>query len=649
MRLGIRAKQIAGVTLTVGLFVVVLSAVYVSQMAEAVLGENEQTANLLAKQIFHRAFEIVPGAEDPYQVLREDPGLRSLLESSLYGEVITGAAIVNTDLIVVTSDDRSQIDQPYVERDELKTLVDADVLTQLQTIFQLDGPTYEVREDITLNDDAFGSIRVKVNTVFVKGQISGLLRTAVLTGALALAVAVVVAGLLAQLLLKPIHVIRSGLTRLGKGEFGVTLDLPPGDEFGELGSFFNTVSQQLSADRSLLAGQKANLQSAVEHLEDAVALFDPSGQLLFSNPAMQPTLPAEAIGRALRGLLPDGHPYRALVEETLAMRVSRGPVQVRNPQVEEHRVASEDELLVMTHAVSGTDGGLVGVLLVARNIAHLSRMQSTLAYSRKLVALGRLTAGIAHEVKNPLNAMMIHLELLRTKIRNVVIPSEASHATMATAGTLALSRPSPSPFVQGTDTGFQSARLNSVFAFPLSGRAPFTLTWKEFGIYFEKMRRTGVVDSMKDFYWDIRPKPEFGTIEVRVMDTPLTVERAAAIAAYLQCVARWLVKERPFEPQEDDYLAYTYNRFQACRFGLDGEVVDSISAVHRPLRELIAETIDAVEMHAIELHAERGLVLLKQALAQECGTDAAWLRAAQSREQYLPEVVRQQCLRFEGG
>jgi hypothetical protein len=104
VRLGIRAKQIAGVTLTVGLFVVVLSAVYVSQMAEAVLGENEQTANLLAKQIFHRAFEIVSTAEDPYQVLRDDPGLRSLLESSLYGEVITGAAIVNKERIVVTSD-----------------------------------------------------------------------------------------------------------------------------------------------------------------------------------------------------------------------------------------------------------------------------------------------------------------------------------------------------------------------------------------------------------------------------------------------------------------------------------------------------------------------------------------------------------------
>jgi glutamate---cysteine ligase / carboxylate-amine ligase len=206
-----------------------------------------------------------------------------------------------------------------------------------------------------------------------------------------------------------------------------------------------------------------------------------------------------------------------------------------------------------------------------------------------------------------------------------------------------------SPFVQGTDTGFQSARLNSVFAFPLSGRAPYALTWQEFGVYFEKMRRTGVVESMKDFYWDIRPKPEFGTIEVRVMDTPLTVERAAAIAAYLQCVARWLVHEKPFQPHEDDYLAYTYNRFQACRFGLDGEVVDPITAQHRPLRTLIAETLAAVEMHAIELHAERGLALIKQALADDIGTDAAWLRAAQTSEQFLPEVVRQQCVRFEGG
>ncbi len=78
----------------------------------------------------------------------------------------------------------------------------------------------------------------------------------------------------------------------------------------------------------------------------------------------------------------------------------------------------------------------------------------------------------------------------------------------------------------GVDTLFDSARLNSVFAFPLSGRAPFVLSWDEFANgYITKMESTGVVKSMKDFYWDIRPKPEYGTIEPRVCDTPPTVER----------------------------------------------------------------------------------------------------------------------------
>jgi len=205
-----------------------------------------------------------------------------------------------------------------------------------------------------------------------------------------------------------------------------------------------------------------------------------------------------------------------------------------------------------------------------------------------------------------------------------------------------------SPYVQGYDTGFQSARLNSVFAFPLSGRAPFLLTWDAFSTFFGKMSHTGVVKSMKDFYWDIRPKPEFGTIEVRVMDTPLTVEKAAAIAAYLQCVARWLMTERPFEPVEDDYLVYTYNRFQACRFGLDGVVVDPQTAEHRPLRELIRETIHRVGNHAVALKAEEGLHHLLDALREPLGSDATWLREVQRREQFLPEMVRRQCVRFEG-
>jgi carboxylate-amine ligase len=204
-----------------------------------------------------------------------------------------------------------------------------------------------------------------------------------------------------------------------------------------------------------------------------------------------------------------------------------------------------------------------------------------------------------------------------------------------------------SPFVQGTDTGFDSARLNSVFAFPLSGRAPFVTRWEDFEVYFRKMMHTGVVTSMKDFYWDIRPKPEFGTIEVRVLDTPLTIEKAAAMAGYIQCLARWLRIERPFEAAEDDYLPYTFNRFQACRFGLDGTFVDPKSGEHRVLRDEVRASFDALEIHAMELQAEPAIALLRAELDGD-GNDATWIRKVEQRERMLPEVMRQQCLRWNG-
>ena len=203
-----------------------------------------------------------------------------------------------------------------------------------------------------------------------------------------------------------------------------------------------------------------------------------------------------------------------------------------------------------------------------------------------------------------------------------------------------------SPFVQGQDTAFDSARLNSVFAFPLSGRAPFALHWEDFERYFDKMAATGVIHSMKDFYWDIRPKPEFGTVEVRVFDTPLSIGRAAQLAAYVQALGAWFLSEQPFEPSEDDYLVYTYNRFQACRFGLDGTYVDPVSSEQHSLREHIALTLQKISSYA-PANGRSALQDLKQVLGPQ-GNDACWLRERYAKVQQLPEVVRQASLRFSG-
>jgi carboxylate-amine ligase len=204
-----------------------------------------------------------------------------------------------------------------------------------------------------------------------------------------------------------------------------------------------------------------------------------------------------------------------------------------------------------------------------------------------------------------------------------------------------------SPYVQGQDTAFDSARLNSVFAFPLSGRAPRALTWDDLTVYFEKMTRTGVVKSMKDFYWDIRPKPEFGTIEIRVFDTPLTVGRAAALSGYVQSLAAWFMNDQPFMPTEDDYLVYNYNRFQACRFGLEAVYVDPATGEHMALRDHILMTMDKLGPHAGPLGAGGGIDLLRSSV-ELSNNDARWLRELQMRERLLAEVIRQAALRFRG-
>jgi carboxylate-amine ligase len=197
-----------------------------------------------------------------------------------------------------------------------------------------------------------------------------------------------------------------------------------------------------------------------------------------------------------------------------------------------------------------------------------------------------------------------------------------------------------SPFSQGVDTLFDSSRLNSVFAFPLSGRAPFVLRWDQFAeVYFAKMEATGVVKSMKDFYWDIRPKPEYGTIELRVCDTPLTVERAAALACYLQVLCRHLLERNEPPPVEDDYLVYTYNRFQACRFGLDGQMVNPKSLERISIREDILATLRLLQPHAVALHALPALDEIERAAGRD-GNHASVLRRRYAESGSVQGVVR---------
>ena len=421
--MSIKSRQVAGVTTLVVIIVASLSAYHLTTFARFSLQESKSRAELLRQAIFQRAREVVPTAKDPYAALRDDGGIRSLLESSLaFAGHVTYAAIVNREGIAVAHSTRSEEGKPIPDQEDLEKILDQNAIALLNTIYS--DRTFEIRQPLLLGDQEFGTIKIGILTLLVRDELQDALTRAAQNVVLALLISTAVAMLLAQWMLRPIHVIQSGLTRLGRGELDVRLDLPEGEEFKDLGSSFATVSAQLSESRSKIS-TPSDFESIVENLEDAVALFSPDGRLIFCNPAMGVVLPEFASARRLADMAQPSDEVRAMIERTLAAHQAQGPISI------EH---GGSERLLMTHPIDDGQGKFVGAMLVARNLAFMTQVQSTLNYSRKLAALGRLMAGVAHEVKNPLNAMTIHLELLKGKVARLAEPVAAGVAATRGAG-----------------------------------------------------------------------------------------------------------------------------------------------------------------------------------------------------------------------
>jgi glutamate---cysteine ligase / carboxylate-amine ligase len=204
-----------------------------------------------------------------------------------------------------------------------------------------------------------------------------------------------------------------------------------------------------------------------------------------------------------------------------------------------------------------------------------------------------------------------------------------------------------SPYYQGEETSFETSRLHAVSAFPLSGHMPPLQTWAEFNGYFDEMQAYGIVESMKDFYWDIRPKPEYGTIEVRIFDTPITVERAAKLAAYVQCLAANLLRERRTEPILPMYRVYSYNRFQACRFGFEATVIDPYTREQRRLGDDLLATLERIAPDAEAMGSREALSALARA-TRRSDNGSAWLRARYAATRSLNDMVKSQAELWAG-
>jgi carboxylate-amine ligase len=163
-----------------------------------------------------------------------------------------------------------------------------------------------------------------------------------------------------------------------------------------------------------------------------------------------------------------------------------------------------------------------------------------------------------------------------------------------------------SPYWVGTDTGLASARSKVFEGLPTAG-LPYQLNdWPEFEQFMTTLVCANAIQTVREVWWDIRPHPNFGTIELRVCDGLPTLSEVAAVAALSQCLVEWMdsLDDRGYTlPRYRDWVLRE-NKWRAARHGIDAEIVTDEAGSCRPLREVIVELVEELRPVARKLGCE---------------------------------------------
>jgi len=182
-----------------------------------------------------------------------------------------------------------------------------------------------------------------------------------------------------------------------------------------------------------------------------------------------------------------------------------------------------------------------------------------------------------------------------------------------------------SPFWRGEPTGLSSSRQMVFAAFPRSGPPPRFRDYEDYAKVVGQLEKTGCIADYTHIWWDIRPHPRLGTVEVRICDAVTNVEDAVAIAAYVQALAKHLSELFDDGEEIPSYhrILTTENKWLAGRYGLEAPVMDLTTGRRNrvPVAQLVRRTLRDLEPHARELGAERELDGIKDILARGNGAD----------------------------
>jgi signal transduction histidine kinase len=429
-RMRLKTKLVLAISSMVFALVAIFCYLYVSHLVRQRTAEAYDSADFVAKEIRESARQASQvdlssafvNESDSKQVeevleqaLKTDTGLNTLLQSVVgYSPTIFDAAIADVNGRAIVHTDPLAIGKDVPAREDFQKLRGGSFLQQLKVVFGAPR-VYDVYLPIQREGQPFGDIRVGISTVFLKNEVEPQLRHALIFSIIAILVSLALAALVSNIALRPLEAIGRRLDQMTAGVPDSTPEPDPRrtDEYGIVNTKIDRLGRQIRDVKEVFSALKENLDQIMGTLQDGLVLFTSDTRVVLVSASAERFIGrprGEILGSAVEGVFTDANKLGRIVLDAFALHQG---IPQREIELENGR-----RIQIALDFIAER-GERIGALLTMRDAESVRRIENEIELSRRLAAIGRLTSGVAHEVKNPINAIVVHLELLREKMREI--------------------------------------------------------------------------------------------------------------------------------------------------------------------------------------------------------------------------------------
>lgn len=426
-----RSREAFGVTVLTSIVVLIVSLLLQLQMTTDVVQEVNRQATLIHNLIIQQIEQALNRRQgsNPYEVVREDDALRRFLEATIENsphllDVLLvhpqGNTVLNVTLQPDASPSSDMVRPP--ERPNFEQLLLPNPIRYFAAFYR-EGTTYESTNPVLLNNAPFVNVTLGIHSSFLRGDIEASLKKSLTLAAITLPIVWLMTMGLATVTLRPLRSFARHIERFRYGDFKETADLDRTDEFQGIASQLRLLGQELQSDRLKTLNQHSDLRNVVDHLSDSVIVFSREHEVLFSVPAADSTfesLHSSDSEYLMRDIGDPTHPIRIML-----MEVFEEDACIQNASITISHDGLDKQYLISAFCIKEQQN-IVGAVVLFNDLESLKTLQALVRYSTELTAYGQLKASVAHEVRNPLNAIIIHLELLKEHVNGHSSDAEQS-------------------------------------------------------------------------------------------------------------------------------------------------------------------------------------------------------------------------------